>query len=445
MKPALFRVVVGGGLFLSGLWTDSSFAAGFALLGQSANDVGNSLAGASALADDASTIYWNPSGISKLPPGTQVSIGLISIASSAKFRDSGSTAGLNRTDFGNSGGDVGGTGLAPNAYFAVDVFPTIKFGLGLNVPFGSKTQYDPNWLGRFQSIKAEVETLNVNPSLSWKTSDRVAVGLGIDYQIGKIRSLTAVNYKGLVAGTALDPAVAANAEGQNQTDVHGHAWGYNVGALFELTSNTRVGVSYRSSLKYKFSGTTHFSNVPAAYVLSPALAAGTADGSVNLSVKTPDFLSVGVAHRVRQEWTLLASAIRTGWSRIQSLPLVRDSGERVNTFTYNFKNTMLFSVAANYKTDGSWILRTGMAYDQSPSSNAQARTVGNDRVSFSLGARYKLSRSGAVDFGYAYYRYRDTRINNVQNNPAAGQVNGNLMGSYDLAAHAVALQYVHSF
>jgi long-chain fatty acid transport protein len=449
MKPAWSRAtVIGRALILPGLWTGAACGAGFALLGQSAGDVGNGLAGATAVAEDASTIYWNPAGMSKLPAGKQFANGLIYIEPSAKFRDSGSAAALNRTDSGNSGGDAGRGGLVPNGYFAMDVIPNMKFGVGLNVPFGLKTEYDPHWLGRFQGIKAEVATLNVNPSISWKASDTLALGFGVDYQIGKIRSLTGVNYKGLVAGTLLDPAVAANAEGQNQTDVRGHAWGYNIGALFDVASNTRLGISYRSSLKYNLSGTTHFSNVPAAYALSPALAGGTADGSVNLSVKTPDFLSVSLAHRANEQWTLLAGAIWTGWNRIQSLPLVRDTGETVNTFTFNFRNTMLYAVGANYKINDLSTLRMGIAYDQSPVPNAETRTVGlpdNDRLSFSFGARHKVSRAGAVDFAYAYFKFRDTAINNIQNNPAAGQVNGNVIGTYKSAGHVLSAQYTHSF
>ncbi len=42
------------------------------------------------------------------------------------------------------------------------------------------------------------------------------------------------------------------------------AWGYNFGALFNVTPDTRVGVSYRSKITYTLKGTVSFTNVPAA-------------------------------------------------------------------------------------------------------------------------------------------------------------------------------------
>jgi len=449
MKPASFHCSTIVLAFISsGLWTGSAFGAGFALYEHSASGSGNGFAGAGALAEDASITYWNPAGMSKLPAGTQfVGTGHY-IVPSFKFSDGGSAAGINRTDFGNTGGDAGRAAFVPAGDFATDLSPAMKFGLSINVPFGLRTEYDPAWVGRFQGIKAGIETLNVNPAISWKASDTVALGFGVNYQTGRINFLTGVNYKGLVAGTALDPAVAANAEGQNKTDVDGDAWGYNFGALFDLNPDTRLGVAYRSSLKYNLSGATSFSSVPSAFALSPAATAGTADGHVNLSVKTPDSLLVSLAHRANRQWTVLANMMWTGWSKIQSLPLVRDTGETVSRFTFNFKDTMIYGVGANYKANESWTLRTGMEFDQSPVPNAEVRNVGlpdSDRTRLSFGAGYKLPNAGALDFSYSYVKFKDTRINNIQNNPAAGQVSGNVIGSYKAAAYVAGVQYAYSF
>jgi long-chain fatty acid transport protein len=451
MKSVLFRhsaIITALVLISSAFRTGPAFGAGFALPVQSASGLGNSFAGVGAAAEDASTIYWNPAGMSKLPAGKQFVGSGEYIMPSIKFRDGGSAAAINRTDFGNTGGNVGHAVFVPNAYFAMDFTPALKFGIGLNVPFGLKTQYDAAWLGRFQGIKSELESLNVNPSLSWKVTDQVAVGFGVNYQTAKVNLLTGINYKGLVAGTPLDPAIAANAEGQNQTDVRGHAWGYNLGVLFDLGANTRLGVAYRSSLKYNLSGTTSFSNVPAGFAFSPALAAGTADGNVNLSVKTPASLSISLAHQANQQWTMLAGMTWTGWSIIQSPSLVRDTGATVSTLTFNFKDTMFYSAGANYKLNETWTLKMGVALDRSPVPSAQVRSVrlpDNDSTWLSFGAKYKLSGSGAIDFGYTYLKFKDAPINNVQNNPAAAQVNGDVIGSYRSSVHVVGVQYTHSF
>src|SRR5438309_6546305 len=200
-KTALSLAVAGA--FAGGV--SQAHASSFALIEQSASGLGTSYAGATAAADDASIIFYNPAGMSLLPGGMQVSAGLALINLTAKFSDSGSTASTSPAPrpLGNNGGNAGDLSPVPNVYFAMDVAPDWKVGVGVSVPFGLKTEYDPNWIGRFQGISSKVETLNVNPSLSYKLSETASIGGGLSYQRGKVDILTAVNTSGLVAGTLL--------------------------------------------------------------------------------------------------------------------------------------------------------------------------------------------------------------------------------------------------
>src|SRR5262249_848903 len=158
-----------------------------------------------------------------------------------------------------------------------------NFGLGISVPFGLKTEYDPNWIGRFQGIKSEVQTVNVNPAVSYKVSDALSLGFGINYQYGKIDILTGVNLAPVAAAQGVPPAAAQGLEAQNQVNLNGDAWGFNMGALFNLSPATRVGVHYRSSLDYKLDGNTQFFGVQAPFSASPLLQ----NGNVKFDLKTP--------------------------------------------------------------------------------------------------------------------------------------------------------------
>jgi long-chain fatty acid transport protein len=156
-------------------------AAAFALYEQGASGLGNAYAGAAAVAEDASTVWWNPAGMARLGPGKHFAIAGVLINPSTKFHDRGSVAPAGRP-LGDEGGDAGETKLIPSAFFAMDINPRWNFGVGLNVPFGLKTEYTSTWLGRFQGISSEVKTLNVNPSVSYKLSDAMSVGFGVSYQ-----------------------------------------------------------------------------------------------------------------------------------------------------------------------------------------------------------------------------------------------------------------------
>ncbi|OFZ97983.1 MAG: hypothetical protein A3H35_10240 [Betaproteobacteria bacterium RIFCSPLOWO2_02_FULL_62_17] len=420
-------------------------AAGFALYEQNASGLGNSYAGASAAAEDASTVFWNPAGMAKLRPGKHMALVGHSINPTTKFSNGASAAGLNRTDFGGDGGNAGNAALIPNGYFAMDLNPRWNFGVGINVPFGLATEYDPNWVGRFQGIKSEIQTLNINPSLSWKANDQLSLGFGVSYQQGEIDLLTGVNYKGIVFGTALNPLVAANAEGQNKISLEGSGWGYNLGLIYDLTPSTRLGFAYRSRVKQDLSGTVSFSGVPAAYGLSPALTAATANGGVKLTVKTPDSAAFSLVHKLSGNWDLLGEITWTGWSVVNSLPLVRDSGTTLDTLRFNFRDTMRYAGGARYKMNDSWTLKMGLALDETPVPNSNDRSVrlpDSDRTWFTFGVKYKLSNAASIDAGFAHIRGKDAPIANNQN---VGNVRGNVNGNYTTTVNILSVQYSRAF
>jgi long-chain fatty acid transport protein len=411
----------------SSLVSGPASAAGFALWEQSASGLGNAYAGIAAAAEDASTVFWNPAGMSKLGPGRRVSLAAHAIMPNTQFRDGASTAAAGGRPLGSDGGDAGDPALVPNAYFVTDLGPRLSFGLGINVPFGLATEYTPDWIGRFQGIRSEIKTLNVNPSVSWKASDRLSLGFGVNWQRGEISLLTGVNAPPLP-------------EGRNQVDVDDDGFGWNAGLLFDLTPATRIGVAYRSSIEYHLEGTTRFSGIPAAVqAATPALR----DGNVRLDVDTPDMLSISVAHQL-DRWTLLGDVTWTGWGNIKSLPLVRDTGAVQDTLRFNFKDTMRYSLGASYRMNDAWTVRTGIAFDESPVPNAEDRSVrlpDNDRTWISFGARYSLGTTGALDVGYAFVKIKDAAINNNQAALGRGTVNGN----YKADVNIVSVQYSRGF
>lgn len=423
-------------------------AAAFALYEQGIGGLGNAYAGAAAVAEDATTVWWNPAGMARLGSGRHVALAGALIAPSTKFSDRGSQTARLQTTLGGDGGNAGDSAFVPSLFFVTELTPRWNFGLGISVPFGLSTEYDSDWLGRFQGISSEVKTLNINPSLSYKLSDAASVGFGISYQYAKIDLLSAVNYSAAAfsAGGAglLGLVGGSGVEGQNTTELDGSGWGFNLGALFNVTPATRVGIAYRSWIEYDLEGSTSFSNVPAAFAASPTFART----DVSLKLETPDSLAFGLSHALSGRWDLLADLTWWNWSQIKTLPVVRRSGplngSNLDTLTFNFKDTWRASVGVKYKLDGAWTLKLGAAYDETPVPNAQSRTVrlpDHDRYWLAAGAKWQVARSGALDVGYAYVKVRDAEINNNQS--ALGR--GVVTGSYKAHVHVLGVQYQHSF
>lgn len=432
MKHSVVACAVASALGLVGT---NAAAAGFALHEQGLSGLGNAYAGAAAVAEDASTVWWNPAGMSRLPAGKHFAFGGAYIVPSTKFSNSASTpatGGAGRP-LGSTSADAGDSALVPSGFFAMNLSPNWSVGVGVGVPFGLATSYPQDWVGRFQGIESEVKTLNINPAVAYKINDNVSLGAGISYQRGEIFLLTGTNF---VLG-----------EGQSRVDIEDdEAWGFNAGALFNVGPATRIGVHYRSPVKYSLKGNLTFSGIPALVVAGSA--GVLADGPVQLDLKTPESFNFSVAHRLNDRWELLADAQWTHWERIGRIPLVRtDTGVVSDTLIFDFEDTWRLSAGANYKLNNAWTLKMGAAYDQSPVPNAEARTVrlpDNDRIWLSFGAKYQVSRSGSLDLGYTYIKVQNADINNTPVTTPTGR-RGTVNGSYKADVHIFGLQYQHTF
>ena len=413
-------------------------AAGFALIEQSASGMGNAFAGAAATAEDASTVFYNPAGMSRLE-GSQITVGGHLIDLSAKFSNSGSSkpAAIVTNPLGGNGGDAGGIAVVPNFYFVMPIGDRLNFGVGVNAPFGLKTEYDDNWAGRFQGIKSELMTINVNPALSFKVNDVFSVGVGANYQRLKAELTNAV-------------VLGANTEGRAKLEADDDAWGWNAGVLFQPTSSTKIGASYRSKLNYKLDGTTTVTTATGA-VVAPA------SGPTTAAVTLPDSFSLSLAQKLNDQWEFLADATYTKWSEINRINIVDSTnGTLRDSLVLDFDNTWRYSIGANYKLNDGWTLKGGVAYDQSPVKGATTRSVrlpDNDRTWLSLGASMKILNSGKLDFGYSHLFIKDADINFTRSQQAPGQTTptpapgtaSTVLGTYTGSVDIFSVQYSLSF
>lgn len=400
-------------------------AAGFALIEQSGSAMGNAFAGAAATAEDASTIFFNPAGLTKLK-GPQFALAGHVVAIKTEFSNNGSSAPFTIASLGSNGGNAGDTVFIPNAYFSMPVNEKLVLGIGLNAPFGLATEYDADWVGRFQGIKSEIMTVNVNPTIAYQVNDAFSVGFGVSYQQFDAELTNKVN--GVVIG--LPPGSEANAKVEGDDD----GFGWNAGVLFNVSDATRVGVSYRSIIDYTIEGN-----------LSVTTTTGTSlvNVPVTADVTMPDSLSVSLVSALTPQWELLADITFTRWSEIQNLRVVDNTGAQRDNLILNFDDTYRYSVGANYKWSDRVTWKVGVAYDESPVDD-QFRTVrlpDSDRTWVSLGAKCRVG-AGVVDVGYAHLFVSDAPIDQNRGSTVGF---GRVVGSYDSSIDILSIQYTHSF
>ena len=435
----------------------TAFASGFALLEQSASRVGTAFAGTAAAADDATTVFYNPAGMGALEQG-EVTFVATGIDLSSQFKNSGSLAALGQP-LGVNGSDAGNWNFVPSAYWAMPLNERFAVGFGVNAPFGLKLEYDNDWIGRFQALKSEIETYNFNPAFSWRLGNVVTLGFGVDYQKLQAELTNYLDYSavvaqgagqlvqaGLLPASQLPAVLAASGNLSGLARVRGDdsQWGYNAGVLFELPSQTTIGLSYRSALDYKVKGSATFAPPTATNPVVATIIAGAgqttlANGRASVDLKLPDSAILSFKQAFGNDFEVLADVAWTGWSTAQELRVVRDSGVILSLTPERWKDTWRYAVGGVYELNDAWKLRAGVAYDEAPvpDSTRTARLPDADRKWVAVGAQWAVTPQMAIDAGYAHLFSSDSRISQDAGSVLA---NGLLAGTQATSVNIVSVQ-----
>ena len=435
-------------------------AAFFQIAEQSASGLGNAFAGGAAIAEDASTLWYNPAGMTRLA-GPQLIVGGSYIRPSfAANVISAST--FNGAPIAGGGGDAGQNAFVPTLYGTYPLSKRLSLGAAVNAPFGLITDYDDGWAGRYHALRSDIKTVNINLAAAFKLDDTLSVGLGVNHQTIDAELTQAVDFFTLCnLGAAPVPAAAACGSGggfsqpSNPNDgsakvtAKGDAWGYNLGVLTQI-GPARVGLAYRSEVKYKLDGDfdiTAPANVPNALLTNPNFL--LVDSPAHTEVTLPSTLSLSGVLATRGPWTFMADVTRTNWHVLPELRIKFDSGQADQVVTLNLKDAYRYSTGVSYRASDRWVLRTGFALDRSPVTSAGDRTPrlpDSDRRWLSAGAGLRASQSVYFDIAYTYVKLADSSVQK-----AAGSIGsenfsrGNLSANYQGSVQIFSAQIRWSF
>ncbi|WP_079202305.1 outer membrane protein transport protein [Pseudomonas sp. CC6-YY-74] len=401
-----------------------SLAGGFAINEQSVSSMGTAFAGRSSSAEDASTVFGNPAGMSRLKR-EQVSGGVALLHARTDIDDaSGSFSGSND-------GDMVPLVGAPMGYYVKPLDENWTFGLGMYVPFGLITDYEDNFQGRYYGDRSEVRVVTLQPTLSYRFNDQLSIGFGP----------TINRIDGELTSALRNPLTGA---GDGEVKIKGDdlALGYNAGVLFELNAQTRFGLTYHSKVEYTLKGETEVAGP--GFVIGSS--AGTYDASLELT--TPESVDLSITHELNADWTLYAGSTWTRWSQLEEIRVDNQGvggllAGNLTTITeeQNWHDTWAHAVGAAYKLNPQWTLRAGLAVDQSPTNNADRspRIPTGDRTIASLGAGWSPNDEMTIDVAYSYLMEDDTEINHVSSTKGAYR------STYKNTAHGLGAQVTYRF
>lgn len=460
-------------------------AAGYRFGTQSAAAEGTANANA-AEAADASTLFANPAGITRLSPGWNFSGVLDYLDAKARFTDAGSTislpgSGLAPRPISAVGDTVDFTKpvVVPHAYLSYKASDTLAYGLGVFVPWGTKLNYRPDWGGRYNLQKVELQSLSINPNIAFKPSAELslAAGLNLEYMDGKLRR--AVPYASVYAAGLLSAAHQAAAGGapglalqlQQQAAqifgdpaydgsiaIKGKDWGlgFNLAVLWEPVAGTRLGAAYRSGVSHKLKGSADWTqpanlpaNVLAAVTASPyngVSALDHNDSGASLSVHTPESLSLHGFHQLTPTVAVMADFTWTRDSRLKQLRIDFDNSTADSITAEHWKDSTKVSIGAQWRVMPELLLRTGFSKDRSPVPAATRSPALPDahRTWYALGANWTLNDSASVDLSFGRVLLKDAAMEATDDGDGVTPCNcafSTARGNYTTKATIVGVQF----
>lgn len=466
----------------------TAHSAGYRFGTQSAAAEGTANANA-AEAADASTLYANPAGLTRLS-GWNFSGVLDYVDPKARFTDQGSTislpgSGLQPRATGTAGETMSFADgkVVPHLYAAYRASDRLAYGLGVFVPWGTKLDYPDGWGGRYNLQKVELKSISLNPNIAWKATPELSLagGINLQYMEGKLRR--AVPYasayaRGLLG--AAQQAAAAGAPGlalqlqQQAAQVFGNAaydgsiavegkdWGlgFNLALLWEPVAGTRVGLSYRSSVAHKLKGSADWTqpstlpaNVLAAITGQPyngTTALDHNDSDASLAVRTPESVSLHGFHQLTPTVAVMADFMWTRESRLKQLRIDFTSTTPDSITPEHWKDSTKVSVGAQWQALPTLLLRTGFSKDLSPVPSATRSPALPDahRTWYALGANWALMDNASVDVSVGHVKLKDAAMNITDD--AEGETPCNCSyatarGNYSTKATILGVQFNYKF
>ena len=402
-------VVVAG----SSVWSGMATAGGLTHQ-QGALGLGTAHAGASATASDPATVFYNPAGMTSLQDGQIVSASATYMSLRNNFRDSSSTTATGTAMSGGDGGNFGGKATLPNLYYVYHA-GDLAYGVGVSVPFAMKLSYEPSWKGRYQFTKGSFVVQEVAPSISYRINEQLSVGATLGYQSlalelgSKINNFNvcfaSLKAKGLADANA-SAGCASQATNDGESKITGKSKGYvlGFGVLYKPRNDLNVGFNFRTASKHKVTGNVEYKNTEF-FAASGVLTNSSVQGNTVL----PGQGSLAVAHN-HDNLTLSADVTYTGWSTFKELAYDFGDNTPTKVTELNWRNTIRAGVGAAYKVTAQVPVRFGVAFDQSPTPDAEHRVPSlpdADRKVIGLGTGYETEKY-KINLGFS-----DVIVNNA--------------------------------
>lgn len=407
-----------------------AMAAGFQVNENSPRLQGQAMAGSGSDAGDITAIFNNPAilgslnsnniylGASQINPHVSLHNAKAEHAYSNTLTPADPTT-LETVHGESEQNSIAANALAPVLYANQQLGHGLVAGFALTAPWGMKTDYSDQSVVRFMALETSLKTINLSPMLAWRVNNKFSIAAGLQ---GQYAQADFSNYDGIPL-VSKNAAWLPNLVTDYPTMVSGKGWGYGytVGALYHPVKQTHIGISYRSQINYDLKGSTQ--QYTAAGGIPNQLPPNrdypyNSNTQATASFETPAVLNLSITQQINSRWTVSSTLQETFWHALKTISIQMPEAYATETdMQLHWHDSWLAAIGADYAINKNLTLRTGLAFDQTPTSDTyrDARIPDANRTWITLGGSYQLNQHFSADIAYEYIKMANQKINVTQN------------------------------
>jgi len=357
------------------------------------------------LADDFSTVYWNPAGAAQfgkkyfgfsgfaIQPSMNYKLDLAMVDAKApsKFYLGGMAAYYHP--------------ISDKLVAGISVYSPSGLGIKWDGADFANISGPPNFAPN-PNIKWEslVFMVTAAPSLAFKISDQVSLGVVLNV------SYTNVDLAMYAGSVEPFPGVYFD---MKQQDINLTGWGIGatIGILAKPSDMFSIGATFRTPVKFNLSGDAKITGIP-------QLGLNETSG-IETEITWPLWAAVGIAFRPFEQFVITVDAQYTDWNTMDVLELsfidpgwdamMSLSGE--NEMDFHWEGEFQIRVGAEYLVTDNFALRAGYYYDPTPTPDSTLNVLLPSATFNSISAGFGYSPNGIeIDFAVEYLMGKDREI-----------------------------------
>ncbi|MEH6617313.1 MAG: outer membrane protein transport protein [Porticoccus sp.] len=358
-------------VFVSILLPATSMAGGLWLNEFGDPSQGRASAGSAAGTGDASNSAHNPAAMTRLD-GEHVMVTGGFIHSKVEF-DVKSNGMLNGDGDGGSLGDTIPVGAV---FYTSQLNDKTWLGVSFGGWAGAGLDYDNDWAGRVQTTEVDLTAMVFMPSVGYKLTDQLSIGIGLPIMYTELEMKLAVPQgPGLNDGTA-------------KLDGDDVAVALNLSVSYDYNDTTRIGAIYNSEFEAEYSGHLKTS--------------GDIKASTDTELTFAAKVRVSLSHDMTDSTTGHLSWGWEDWSSMSDVIISAENGGA--SLPKNWEDTYHYAVGLTHTISDTWRINTGIAYDTNPSDKTD-RTADlpvDRQVRYAFGVEHTPSKGPSIAGSLVY-------------------------------------------